>query len=602
MQDKDSYLALLVQIFLMICLLSSARKAMPQQVIRFPDKVQQLYMDEKYPEVCAYSYEFLKSKAQVPDSLKTGLHIRLALFYSWISSFDNANTFVTAWKESRPGELEFKQLPLNEQADYYSLRAVIAYNENRNDDALDTLIMAIQTRIPESKLDSAIQADGYQFRGGLEKGKMDYSKSILSYREAENINNQLGRIDPNYGIYLERVKPSLEVKPDNPQILTDINKALHYYQGISDYEKTAFAYNELGIYWRVHLNYEKSVNNFLIALRIKESNNNTAMINIAYNNLSATYNSMNRYDSVMYYMRKAIDSTRDDEFKQKALYYSNFGAIYGHLEKPDSALLCFKKAIKLLYPKEPVDNLSHNPDPKTFDPFLPIIIGNKGSALFELAKNQNDTNYLNLAVEALKISVKQFNEQRYMLSFETKAINVKDSRVYYFLALEAAAQLFRITNTPEDLSTVINFAQQSKAAVFNEYQRALKARDSLDIDPLIISLDDNLKKKKSSLNQDFFLEERLDNPNPNHLSSLTSEIIQINEKIQKISDDIEKDYPAYSKYIQVPNIVTVEEIQSALKPDEILIDYTYSAKSLVILAIATDSIRVSTIKIPSTFK
>lgn len=583
-------------------MLFSGRQALSQQFNTFPDEVNQLYMDENYHEVCAHSLEYLISITAIPDSMKNSLHIRLAFFYSWITSFESADTFVATWEKGRPEGEEFNQLPLNEQADYLSLKAVRASNDNRKNDALDTLKMAIQIRRPETRLDSAIQADGYQFRGDLEKEMMDYTEAVLSFREAENINNKLGRIGANCGVWLEKAKASLEVKPDNPQILLDINKALQYYQSISNYEKTAHAYNEMGFYWRVHGNFEKSINNFLISLRIKEENHSTGNIHIAYNNLSASYNSMNRFDSVMYYMRKAIDSTRDEQFRQKALYYSNLGAIFGHLNNPDSALHYFKGAIKLLYPKESVDKLSYNPDPRTFDPFLPIIIGNKGSALFELAKNQIDSEYLKLAVEALKISVKQFNEQRYMLSFETKTLNVKNSRVYYFLALEAAAELFRQHNTPENLSTVISFAQQSKAAVFNEYQRVLKARSSLNIEPWIIIKDDSLKKRKSSLSQLFYIEERQDLPDLSQLSFLTSEIVKTNDFIQKLSERIKEDYPAYSKYVQVPDTISIEKIQSALKPDEILIDYTLSEESLIILAISTDHVKVRTMLVPDNFR
>lgn len=601
MQNRSSYLSFFLPIMLTICLLASGRQAISQQLSDFPPEVEQFYMEEKYPEACANSLKYLLSIQSIPDSLKSSLFIRLAFFYSWTISFINADTFADVWKKNIGIGIEFDQLPANELADYYSMKAVIASYDNRKDDAIDTLKIAIRLRLPKTPLDWAIQADGYQFRGNLEKEMLDYSEAILSFREAENINDRLGRKGANCGIWLEKAQASLEVDPDNPQILQDINEALEYYQGISSYEKIAHAYNELGFYWRVQGNLEKSINNFLYALRIKKMNHITGNIHIAYNNLSATYNSMSKLDSVMYYMRKAIDSTKANNYKQKALYYSNLGAIYGHLNKPDSALHYFNGALEILYPKESLENLSYNPDPSVFDPILPVIIGNKGSALFELAKNQNDDNYLTLAIEALKISVKQFNDQRFMLSFETKTLNVKNSRAYYFLALEASAESYRQNNTAENLSTLINFAQQSKAAVFNEYQRVLKARDSLDIDPRIIFLDDSLKSKRSALSQAFYTEERLKQSDPNRLSLLTTEIIQTNGHIQKISKEIENQYPTYSKYIHIPDDVSAEEIRSSLKPDEVLIDYTLSAKSLIILAISTDQVRVKTMQVPNYF-
>jgi len=572
-----------------------------QQLTTFPEEVRKLYMEEKYDEVCAISLEYLRSIYSIPDSLKTALHIRMAFFYSWIYNFNNTDPFIKAWIRGYPEEVKLNQLPVNEQADYLSMKAVKASYEGRKDDALDTLKMAIQVRNPNTPLGWAIQADGYQFRGDLEKGMLDFTEAILSFTEAENINNQLDRKGANCGIWLEKASASLEIEPDNPQILVNLNEALLYFQDISNHEKTAFAFNELGYYWREHLDFEKAINNFRYYVNIMELGNNTEKIHIAYNNLSATYNSTNRPDSVMYYMRKAVDSTPIEDFKQKALYYSNLGAIFGHLNKPDSALLYFKRALKLLYPKEPVEELSYNPDLETFDPYLPVIIGNKGSALFELAKNQNDLTFLELAVEALKISAKQFSIQRYMMSFETKTLSVRNSRDYYFLALEASAELFRQQNTANNLNNVIRFAQQSKAAVFNEYQRVLQARDSLKLDPRIIYLDDSLKSRKSFLSQRFYELERTDQSNPDLLASLNTDIIQTHQQIDLLSREIEETYPVYSQYIKAPKAIPVEVIQSNLHSNEILIDYTFSTTSLIILAISQNEVHVRTIPVPENF-
>ena len=188
-----------------------------------------------------------------------------------------------------------------------------------------------------------------------------------------------------------------------------------------------------------------------------------------------------------------------------------------------------------------------------------------------------------------------------MLSFETKTLSVRNSRDYYFLALEASAELFRQQNTANNLNNVIRFAQQSKAAVFNEYQRVLQARDSLKLDPRIIYLDDSLKSRKSFLSQRFYELERTDQSNPNLLASLNTDIIQTHQQIDLLSKEIEATYPVYSQYIQAPKAIPVEVIQSNLLSNEILIDYTFSTTSLIILTISQNEAHVRTIPVPENF-
>lgn len=584
-------------ILLLVTLLSSLT-IWSQNPIKFPPEVEDSYFHEDYFRCDSLSLVFLRGFGS--DMLKAAPYYPRAGFYSaWNKNLVQARGFDGLWNQYKP---ELQGVNPNQIADWLTIKAVLAESEERFPDAIDTLSLALNTRILTAPHEIAIQADSYQFLGRLLKVQKEFTESILSYRESENLNTGIDREGAIMGVYVEKAEAALALNPNDPNILNQLFEALEYFNRTKNPKMVALTLNELGNYYNIQEDYRAAATYLRESMEIKEKYKLNAKIDIAYNNLSIVYNYLEQRDSSLYYMVKALETIDSEELVLRAKYLSNLGALYGYQNQPELALQKFKEALAIMCPGEEVDQLNYNPDPDNFDPILPEIIANKGNALLELASNENyKTDYLELAIEAFEVAIKQFNLQRNLLSFETKSISFSNNRDYFFLALKASAKKYLREGKPEDLQSVVNLAQQSKAVVFNEYQRILQVRDSLSMDPKLILIDDSLKSHKAELIQSYNEAARSDTSNPEFLARLNSEIIATNQRINTSTAYLKSQYPQFYQYIETPPNVRLQDIQSLIGKDELLIDYTYTKKGLIILTFSHEETKVFISEAPNSF-
>ncbi len=554
-----------------------------------PNDILTLYLNEEYDQILYPAYEYLKS-VDKPVDQKTAEHIRIAYFTTWAgdtNSLSFSKQLIEIWRGSYENGEFNKDIPDDQLADFYAIEAVNHSREHNTSLAIQQIKKSIQHRELTCKLDTAIQADAYQFLGRLMKIRYDNASALANYRESIRLNELINRKNATYGVVLEKIFADLSHNPKNPKILTELTEALDYYIKIGSNENIAYAYNEFGNYFLNQHEPHEAVKYFLASLN-KYVEIDSENIDVPYNNLCAAYTELEKPDSILYYMRKAIQSTGENDLAQQAKLNSNLGAVFGRLNQPDSALFYFTKAMKILYPGQPVEDINYNHNPEEFYHILPIVLAYKGNALFELAKNRNNLKYLEQAIEALKVAIYQFNKIRSRSSFENKYIFARESRDFYFLALEAAASYFNEVPSINNYNQVLYFAQQSKSSVFNELQRVLMVRDSLDLNADLLNREDSLKMERSSLSQALFLAERGGGDSTVSINNINARLIQLSEEIQKISQVFESEKPVYARYLNSPDSISLSAIRNYLEPKEALIDYTYSDTTLIIIGITKE--------------
>jgi len=588
--------------FALLCLIPLFSGAQAQQYSTFPDLVNSSYFAEDYSSALVNAQEFMISISDKPAKEIRDKNIRFAYFAVWEgcnACIATSRVVVDLWKKSYPNWNDSLQIPANENADYNAIKAVLANREGKTSQAIEFIENALGLRELNTQLDSAIQADAYQFLGRLLKRRFYHAKAVANYRVAMRLNSEMGRDNAIFGIILEKASAELEANKDDPQILGEIKNALNHYLEMNSYRNIGYAENELGNYWLVHEDYSEAIMHFRNYMKIMLDNQADG-VDIAYNNISAAYTHLDEPDSILYYMRASLKATSQEKLFQVALLNSNMGATYGVMNKPDSALFYFKKALKMLYPEEPVEDIYYNPNPGDFPLILPRILTNKGNALFELSKRQDKEEYLQAALEAIKTAINQFNQIREMSSYENKHIFARESRSYYFLALKIATACYEQNPTIENYNLIIKYAQQSKSAVFNEFQRILLVRDKLEIDKSLIARDDSLKLLKSETNQQLFNAKRA-KKTPEEISELYAQIVILDQEIEQIKNTIQADYPVYSKYIFNPDPISLNTVQNTLHQNETLVDFTISDSLMIVLAINKQQQHVYTLRVPNDF-
>ena len=537
------------------------------------------------------------------DQIPTYLNIRAAYFLAWDNNlkFDFIKDFITdQWLTSHRSEDNPDSIPPNELSDYYAARAVMSIRTHDNKTADSLLNLSQKLRIPLTLTDTCILADHYQARGGLAKAQNDYTTALEYYTEAIRLNQLIHRQGAIAGIHLEATVPSLKTNPANPEILINLQNAIQYFTKDHNDQKLSWAYNEIGNYWFLKKDIRQAIEWFRANADLQKKTGQKD-IHAAYNNLSAMYSHLRQNDSILYYMQMALKTVPPDNYSQKAFYLSNLGAIYGGMNLPDSALNCFTRALRLLYPGDPVEKLDFNPNPKSFTQILPTVLSNKANALFELYEYSGDQIQLRQAMNSLDVAIGQFNTIREMSNADNRLVFGTDTRDYYFLALEVAAEVFSSKETPESTDHLIRFSQQSKAAVFNDFQRIMQARNSMNLDPDLIARDDSLKQAIAELNQEYFTAERDQLVSKDLAADINSRIIDAKEELKILTQEIVERYPGYSRSIENQGLVKLEEIRKALDSDEFLLDYTYNKDLLLIIGIDHNQVIIKETKLNDSF-
>ena len=564
-----------------------------QESMLYPETVVDEYFSENYNEAATLaSNHFQNVIGASHDSLKQGFVIRLAFLSAWSENIVTAEIYNRGWSQVE----EKDSIPPNswEIADHYAIYSVIANLDRRYKDALDTLQLSINHRLPTNRLEKAILADCYQFMGVLNAQLGDYAKAIASYREAKTINLGNKRKAANYQIEYEMAKSRIFLNPGEPSILDSLNNCLEYFIREEKTNLIVNTYNEIGNFYLSDNNNIEAAKQFRISLDLRIKTHNLDEINVAFNNLGAAFNLLNQADSAIFYFYQAIAHTPDDNYNQAANYHNNLGAQFGKLNKPDSALYHFSHAINLIFPYKISNSLNELGNLKILSPILPVFLANQGNAKLDLYYDTREHHWLTESVQTLEYAVDLLDQLRYMSSFESKNFSVRENRGFYFLALEAAIEQYKDNPTTINFQTVFNFSYKAKSAVFNEYQRVLNARDSMMIDQTLIQKDDSLKRLLTQTSQELIQFRRLGPDWADSVAHRNSLLINLDLMIQDHSKVLRQKYPAYYNYIHTPDQIDYTDIQAKLEKDEVIIDFTYSADLIAALLIARDNISIHT--------
>jgi len=566
-----------------------------QHLLPFPQSVVKPYLEEQYGSSCTQALlSFQALQGSSPDSIIRHYLIRIAYLSVWADQnetlINQAERFKGFWQLSIEAN-KYKPTP-NENADYLSVQATLAYYANRNQAAIDTMLMAIETRQATNAFEKAILADGYQFLGNLYKKQADAARAMTYFREAIRINRTIQRHESNYQLYVEMAQPKIIVEPNDSTILQNLKAALTHFTEKDNRKYMATCHNEIGNYWhskeRIHL----AVKHFQYFVDYEEAQTEPGNLHIAYNNLATALNQIGEYERAKQYLVKAKSLTRTDDYIQNASFLSNLGALYGKLNQPDSALFFLDQAIQILFPGQTIQNDSVLLATRFDHPVLPIIISNKAKAQLELGKIQENVDLVRSSLALMTAAIDRLDRLRYMSSYNTKTISVKEHRDIYLLALETGYHTFQTSKNPTDLQSVFEFSYKSKSAIFDEYQRMLLAKDSIDLDRVLITRDDSLKQRQAIATHALLDLQRDPAQFADSINALYSHLASLENEISLLAIDMVNANPYYFNSINNPDAITYNEIQDLLNTDEIILDYTLSPTGLFVVIISKQSAEV----------
>jgi tetratricopeptide (TPR) repeat protein len=135
------------------------------------------------------------------------------------------------------------------------------------------------------------------------------------------------------------------------------NKILQLSQQHNYKKGIAIAYGDIAMNYYTKGDYQQSIKNHLISIKIKEEIKAENSLAVSYNNIALVYNEMSEYEKAISYYHKSL-KIKEKLHKDKdiCIIYNNIGLIYASYENYDKALEYFEKSytkMQNLLKKEP---------------------------------------------------------------------------------------------------------------------------------------------------------------------------------------------------------------------------------------------------------
>ncbi len=208
-------------------------------------------------------------------------------------------------------------------------------------------------QLAERLHDLAVQETLHLYLAIIGRNRNDYKSSLAHYERTLALSRALG--DPNKvaraysGIGSLYLSNSNYTSTGNYAIALDnFLQALRLRDSISDQRMVASLMNNIGIvYWNLK-EYEKSISYYTDALRIAEEIEDKNLISKQYNNLGLVTLDQSELEKSRIYFEKAleIEKTLGND-SQLAMLYNNLGLVHTKMGRSARALFYYSEALKL---------------------------------------------------------------------------------------------------------------------------------------------------------------------------------------------------------------------------------------------------------------
>ncbi|MGQ1911733.1 CHAT domain-containing protein [Marinifilum sp. RC60d5] len=401
-------------------------------------------------------------------------------------------------------------------------------------------------------------------------------------RYLAHIYNNLGSINyskRNYKVALDYYKRSLNLKFGNKSItycglancykvIGNTSKAEEYFKfSISDVKKSfGDDYYLLGDYY---LNYAVFLDH------LNEHDRALKNLNLAYE----VY--LNNYGF------KHADT---------ALCLRNFGDWYFSTKKDYSqALEYYQKAILSEVDKFQDTNIYQNPSIDIIDPQLSIvrILKAKAKVLKFLYLRSSKINDLVFSLKTFDLCLDIIDKIRIAyLDEESKFALSENERDTYTQALEIAVELYKKTGDDKYKEKAFKYAERSKSASLTSSLNEVNAKNFGGIPQDIQDQEIQLRKEIAEFREKVFEERKKPNPDSRLIKQWQENLFALNEKYNQMVLRFEDEYPEYYalKYDNKP--IGIEELQSGLQDDDVVIEYSLCDSALFVFSITASSINI----------
>ena len=323
----------------------------------------------------------------------------------------------------------------------------------------------------------------------------------------------------------------------------------------------------------------------------------------SYELLSQIYVEEKKYKEALVFLEKAEEISTKFSSRNTppllALRYDQFAKIYTYLGDQDKAISAYQKALKALSPG--FESLDYNDNPKNdqlLDKLSALsILHGKAQFLKDIYNNQNKKEaYLTGAYTTYKNATDLIrNIRQGILTVESKKTLSERTISIYEGAIHSALELYQLTGDDQYKASALSLAESNKALLLLESLNEQSAKGFAGIPDSLLEQEKELK-----LNLAFLQNELLNNKaSGGATKNYEDQIFDLNQKLDRLSSDFEKDYPRYFdlKYQNEP--IVLKTIQQELaKSNNALLEYFVGAEAIYLFVVTANIFEVQTIDDP----
>ncbi len=173
----------------------------------------------------------------------------------------------------------------------------------------------------------------------------------------------------------------------------------------------------------------------------------------------------------------------------------------------------------------------------------------------------------------------------------TKLRFSKSQKITLNNSMEAALEIYKLTNDYKYLKEAFDFSEKGKFLILLTYINEEKAKQFADIPDSLIYYEQNIKNEIAGLN----FQINLSGPeytSPYQLDAIKSRLFELTRKEEELVRLFEIQFPRYYNLKYNLNAVPIELVQSSIENNQALLEYTLTNKKLYTFLITSDTVIV----------
>ena len=320
------------------------------------------------------------------------------------------------------------------------------------------------------------------------------------------------------------------------------------------------------------------------------------------------YQQKSELDSALFYYRKGLRTleSRGDDNIQLPEFFNDIATIHYKKDQYDSAAAYYEKALLANLPYfKSGSRLTHQVLKDNLNPtaLLPSMEG-KAKSYWQQHKVTGELKYLQMAKSTYQLCDTMLVGMRQSSGSQSDkaAIGTIAAKMYEG-AIRTSLQMATQVDDPQYLNQAFYSSEKSKAGALQDVLNNLHAKNFARLPHSLTDYERDLKNNRS-LYHSSILQEKIRGAEQDSglVEYYEDRLFGLNRSYDSLIASLEKNYPTYYQLKYQTQVITVEQAQKKLSPDEALLEYFWGDSSLYVFLLTRELFEIAALDLDSTLQ